>query len=173
MCNECNTLLFQDALPDRTRLGIDSIVLRDRIPEFIRKGRKIRIDIIAAVFFRIAIINDIVRTSCAVVCRNQCIRLTIDSYRGFAIAIRQASDGCCIFKSLLDAIYVAINLLETISRDSQVSLVNIDFSCIAKYQSVITIRGRCICRIDCIAFCTSISRAVNTILLDNGIRRIR
>ena len=172
MCNECNTLLFQDALPDRTRFGIDSIVLRDRIPEFIRKARKICIDIIATVFLRIAIINDIVRTSFAVY-RNQCIRLTIDGHPGFAITIGQARDGCSVLKSILDTLYVAINLLETISCDGQVSLVKIDLTCIAKYQSVIMIRGRCIRRIDCIAFCTSISRAVNTIFLDNGIRRIR
>ena len=95
--------------------GRNIIICIDRILQIRRKNG---IDIITALL-------NIIGTSFAINF-DQSLRRTIDRYRGFAIiiAIGQASKRYSIFKSILDSIYVAIDLLKTISRDGQICFVD-------------------------------------------------
>ena len=106
------SLLRQDSF---TCTGRDIIVCIDRILQIRRKNG---IDIIAALL-------NIVGTSFAIDF-DQSLRRTIDRYRRLAIIITigQASKRYSIFKSILDSLYVAIDLLKTISRDGQICFVD-------------------------------------------------
>ena len=112
ICDESKSLFCQDGF---ARTGRDVIIRIDRILQVRCKNG---IDIVAAIF-------DIVGTNLAIDI-NQSLRRTIDRYRRLAIIITigQASKRYSIFKSILDSLYVAIDLLKTISRDGQICFVD-------------------------------------------------
>ena len=115
ICTEICCSLLQNNFSKVIR---DFIILVDGICQVIR-NRCVNI---------ISIITILLNVVCTrlTIFSNQCVRRTINSYRGFAIiiAISQAGNSYCTLEVFLNSCYIAIGLSEALARNAQAGFVD-------------------------------------------------